>query len=153
MPARNYPKGSTKPEPLPDTGSAAGKRKCKGDHYANFNAAVRSRQQSDLNADILEGHYSSALCHVANISYRLGTMVPFSAQSKAFGDNKEACDTLARMEEHLKENNVTIDGLDYRLGRKLTIDAKTETFVGDPEASAMLTRNYRKPFVVPTKVS
>ena len=31
------------------------------------------------NADILEGHYSSALCHLANISYRLGEEVPFNA--------------------------------------------------------------------------
>ena len=38
----------------------------------NFIAAVRSRKTEDLNADILEGHQSTALCHIANISYRLG---------------------------------------------------------------------------------
>ena len=27
--------------------------------------------------------------------------VPFNPQTKAFGDNKEAYETLARMEEHL----------------------------------------------------
>ena len=42
------------------------------DHYANFVAAVRSRRSSDLNAEILEGHLSSALCHTGNISYLLG---------------------------------------------------------------------------------
>src|ERR1700722_18608174 len=42
-----------------------------GDHFANFLAAVRSRKAEDLNADILEGHLSSALCHLGNISYRL----------------------------------------------------------------------------------
>ena len=26
----------------------------------------------DLNAEILEGHYSSALCHLGQISYRVG---------------------------------------------------------------------------------
>jgi len=40
----------------------------------------------------------------------------------------------------------------YRLGRTLTFDPKTETFPGDAEANKMLTRNYRKPFVVPEKV-
>ena len=30
-----------------------------GNHFANFLTAVRSRSQSDLNAPILEGHYSS----------------------------------------------------------------------------------------------
>ena len=34
-------------------------------------------------------------------------------------------ETLARMEEHLKENKVALDGLNYRLGRKLTFDAAT----------------------------
>ena len=38
----------------------------------NFLAAVRSRRSADLNAEILEGHLSSALCHTGNISYRLG---------------------------------------------------------------------------------
>jgi len=35
------------------------------------------------------------------------------------------------------------------MGRVLNFDAKTETFVGDAEANAMLRREYRKPFVVP----
>ena len=42
------------------------------DHFANFIKAVRSRRREDQNADILEGHLSSALCHTGNISYRLG---------------------------------------------------------------------------------
>jgi hypothetical protein len=40
----------------------------------------------------------------------------------------------------------------YRLGRKLHINPSTESFVNDPEADAMLTRDYRTPFVVPAKV-
>jgi predicted dehydrogenase len=117
-------------------------------HFGNFIAAVRSRKTSDLNADILEGHYSAALCHLANISYRLGEPVHFNTMAKAFGDNKEAYETLARMDEHLtKGNGLKLDGLAYRLGRKLTVDAKGESFVGDLEANQLLTRPYRKPFV------
>src|SRR5881392_4219916 len=41
-------------------------------HFANFLEAVRSRKVSELHADILEGHQSTALCHIGNISYRLG---------------------------------------------------------------------------------
>ena len=41
-------------------------------HFGNFVKAVRSRKAGDLNADILEGHQSTALCHAGNISYRLG---------------------------------------------------------------------------------
>ncbi len=41
-------------------------------HFENFIKAVRSRNESDLNAPIHEGHLSTSLCHTANISYRLG---------------------------------------------------------------------------------
>ena len=56
------------------------------------------------------------------------------------------------MEEHLKQNAVPVDGTDYTLGRKLTLAPEQETFVGDAQANAMLTRTYRHPFVVPAKV-
>jgi predicted dehydrogenase len=147
-----YPKGSDKAAPLPSVKTTS-ERGPGGGHFGNFIAAVRSRKTSDLNADILEGHYSSALCHLANISYRLGEAVPFNPRTKAFGDNKEAYETLARMEEHLsKDNELKLDGLMARLGRKLTVDAKAEQFVGDGEANKLLTREYRKPFAVPDKV-
>jgi len=123
-----------------------------GNHFGNFVEAVRNRQSSHLHADILEGHLSSALCHLGNISYRLGTLEPFNKKTNALGDNKEAAETFARMEEHLKTNKVPLDSTSYHLGRKLMIDPKTESFVNDAEANAYLTREYRKPFVVPEKV-
>ena len=54
------------------------------------------------------------------------------------------------MEQHLKDNKVQLNETKYRVGRKLKIDPKTETFVGDKEADALLTRHYRKGFVVPS---
>jgi len=148
-----YPKGSDQPEPLPTFGIESERGPGKG-NFGNFLAAVRSRRQADLNADILEGHYSAALCHLANISYRLGEQVPFNSQTKAFGDNKDVHETLARMEEHLsKGNGLKLDGLEYRLGRKLNVDAQTESIVGDPDANKLLTRAYRKPFEVPEKIA
>ncbi|MDZ4802417.1 MAG: Gfo/Idh/MocA family oxidoreductase [Bryobacteraceae bacterium] len=42
--------------------------------------------------------------------------------------------------------------ISYRLGRTLHWDEKTWTVKGDPEANKMLTRNYRAPYIVPTKV-
>ena len=146
-----FPKGSTEGEPLPKVASTRGPGG--GDHFANFIAAVRSRKRSDQNAEILEGHYSAALCHLANISYRLGEAVPFDSKTKAFGDDKDAYETFARMEEHLSgTNGLKLSGQDYRLGRKLTLNARAERFVDDPEADALLTRNDRAPFVVPEKV-
>jgi hypothetical protein len=122
------------------------------DHFGNFVKAVRSRRVEDLNADILEGHLSSALCHLGNVSYRLGKEQPFNKKSNSLGDDKAAAETFARMQEHLKDNKVQLTEGNYRLGRRLTIDPKTETFVGDKEADAMLTREYRKGFEVPAKV-
>ena len=143
-----YPKGSDEAQPIASAPRGPG-----GGHFQNFIAAVRSRQQSDLNADILEGHYSSALCHLANMSYRLGEEAPFNPRTKAFGDNMDAYESLERMEEYLSQtNSIPLDGLKYRLGRKLAVDATQETIPGDTEAIALLTCNYRAPFVVPEKV-
>ena len=108
---------------------------------------------SDLNASVLDGHYSSALCHLANMSYRLGTQVPFCPRTKVFDGNKDAYWTMARMEEHVAiEDSLKLEDMTYRLGRKLVVDERTESIVNDPEANKMLTRNYREPFVVPEKV-
>src|SRR5205085_232600 len=103
-----------------------------------------SRKADELHGPILDGHLSSALCHLGNISYRLGTLQPFSKQTRAFGDDKAAYETLARMEEHLKENSVPLEETSYRVGRRLTVDPAAEKFVNDTEADSYLTREYRK---------
>jgi predicted dehydrogenase len=148
-----FPKGKTEGVPLADVVKLEVRRGPGKGHFGNFLAAVRSRKTEDLNADILDGHYSSALCHLANLSHRLGQEVPFSKPTRAFGDDKEAYEALERMEEHLKGNGVALDGQDYRLGRKLTFDAATESFVGDAQANELLTRPYRAPFVVPDRLA
>jgi predicted dehydrogenase len=134
---------------LSPNGEVIQRFKGEGDHFGNFIDAVRSRKRADLNADILEGHLSSALCHLGNISYRLGTQLPFSKKNKSFGDDKEAYETLARMEGHLRDSGLPVENMTYQVGRKLTIDPKAERFVGDLEADHQLSREYRKPFVVP----
>jgi predicted dehydrogenase len=147
-----YPKGKTEPAPLPEVKAAEGRRPS-GNIFNNFIAAIRSRKHTELDADILEGHISSGLGHLANISYRLGTKVPFNAPTKAFGDNKEAYETFARMQEQLSTGNkLKLEGETYQLGRKLMLDGKTEQFVNDTEANRLLTREYRKPFEVPDRV-
>jgi hypothetical protein len=73
-------------------------------HMENFLAACRSRDHKTLNAEIEIGAMSAALCHLANIS--------------------------------------------YRVGRKLTLDAAGKSFVNDSEANKLITRDYRKPYIV-----
>jgi predicted dehydrogenase len=148
-----YPKGKTESVPLSRLVSLDPNPRPGKGHFGNFIAAVRSRKVEDLNADILEGHYSAALCHLANISYRLGQEVPFTKSTGAYGDDKASYETLARMEEHLKQNGVALDGLKYRLGRKLEFDAGTESFPGEVTANQLLTRAYREPYAVPDKIT
>jgi predicted dehydrogenase len=149
---RFYPKGSDKSEPLPNGDGTARRGGRGGNHFANFIDAVRSRKTADLNAPILEGHYSAALIHLANASYRLGKQVPFNPTTKAFGDNKDAYESLARLEEHLREHKVKLEETTYQLGRKLTIDPQSETVTNDSDANKLLTRHYRKPFAVPDSI-
>jgi predicted dehydrogenase len=122
------------------------------DHYGNFIKAVRSRKHTDLNADILEGHLSSALCHTGNISYRLGKKQLQSATLEAIKANKELTESTQRMFYHLGENEVHRYAHQTSLGVALTMDPKSERFLGNDQANEMLTRPYRKPYVVPEKV-
>jgi predicted dehydrogenase len=59
-------------------------------HWANFIAAVRSRNQSDLNAPIEEGAISTTLIHLANISYLLGRTLHFDAATYSCTGDAEA---------------------------------------------------------------
>jgi predicted dehydrogenase len=77
-------------------------------HFGNFIDAIRSRKAGSLNAEILEGHLSTSMCHLSNIA--------------------------------------------YRAGRQVIFDSATETFPGDASACAMLSREYRYPYVVPEKI-
>ena len=77
------------------------------EHQDNFIECVRSRRQPNASAE--QGHHSTLLSHLANVSWRVGN-------------------------------------------KKLAFDAKTETFVGAPEANQYLKRAYRAPWVIPEKV-
>jgi hypothetical protein len=67
-----------------------------GDHYANFVKAVRDRDHKVLNADIEEGHQSSAYCHLGNIAYRLGRKLHVNPATESFVNDAEADTYLTR---------------------------------------------------------
>ena len=121
-------------------------------HYANFIKAVRSRNVSDLNADILEGHLSAAISHQANISYQLGKTKSPDEVRDAVKNEKGVAEALGRMEEHLVANNVDLKKATLTLGPVLEMNPKTERFTNSEAANKLLTREYRKGFVVPEKV-
>lgn len=53
---------------------------------------------------------------------------------------------------HLASGLAHLGNIAYRLDRVLTFDPQAETFVNDPEADKMLTRDYREGFVIPNEV-
>lgn len=52
-------------------------------------------------------------------------------------------------EGHLSSALCHLGNIAYRLGRTVHFDPATETFTGDEAANALLTRQYRSPYVVP----
>lgn len=131
----------------------AGKRKSES-HFANFIRAVRSRKRVDLNAEITEGHLSTALCHAGNISWRLGkeaAVAEIRERMANLGARDQAADALDRTLGHLADHKVNLEKTKIILGETLAITPGREEFTGNPKANAFLTRDYRKPFVVPSK--
>jgi predicted dehydrogenase len=121
-------------------------------HTANFLKVMRSRRREDQNGELLEGHLSSSLSHISNISYRLGKQADPDAIKSAIGNDAAVGETFARFQAHLAINNIKLDMDKATLGVPLKIKPDTMTFVDNPDADALLTRKYREPFVVPENV-
>jgi len=110
---------------------------------------VRSRRTADLRCPIAEGHVSTCLCHTANISHRLGAGVPQGELREKIRGNTAMAESFGRMAEHLSKDGVDLDKTPATLGFPLALDPSTERFIGNDAANALLTREYRAPFVVP----
>jgi predicted dehydrogenase len=65
-------------------------------HFENFLAAVRSRDQKSLNADIAVGVTSANLIHMANASYRLKRVLNYDENTGTFVNDAEANTYLTR---------------------------------------------------------
>ncbi len=59
-------------------------------HFQNFIDTLRSRVKDGLNSECIEGHYSSALCHLSNIAYRTGTTIEFDPESETIKGDRDA---------------------------------------------------------------
>ena len=125
-----------------------------GGPFGSFIAAIRSRDAKAVNCDAEVGHYSSALCHLANISYRLGQTAPYDAAAKRIGDNKQVVQAFENIADNLKAVGVKLEETDYTVGPLLTFNEKTESFTGEraDQANAFLSRAYREPYIVPETV-
>jgi len=117
-------------------------------HQANFIQAMRSRKVSDLIADVLEGHISAALCHMANISYRLGCKQPVEEIAEVIEGNTILTESFESCLTHLRANEVDLGAEPLTIGPSLMFDRTSEKFVGEFSER----RNYREPFIVPDEV-
>lgn len=130
-------------------GSIVQRFKGSGNHFNNFITAVLNGRQSGLRCPILEGHLSSGMCHLANVSYQLGAAREFGAGLAGEGQPIDLHDAFARFDQHLVENKLKLHDMTFRLGPPLAFDTRSESFGSDQHANMMLTREYRAPFVVP----
>ena len=136
--------------PLPSAGG--------GDHIANFIQAVRSRNSQDLKAPVLGGHLSSALCHLGNISYRLGAEAPLAELKAQTASRTDVAETVERFASHLAANGIDLAQVTPTVGPVLEFLPGEERFASGAEydmgawANRLLKDNYRQPFVVPDKV-
>jgi len=123
-------------------------------HMQNFVDVVRSRRTSELYGPIEEGFLSTALCHLGNISHKLGKTTPEGELHEMVAGNAALNEAYGRMVEHLGANNVDLTQTPLTLGVPLLGDGKGVSFSGPdaPRANALLTRNYRAPFTVPKLV-
>ena len=65
-------------------------------HMQNFIDCVRTKKWQDLASDILEGHLSTTLAHIANVSYRTGRKLTFNPHAERFVNDDDANTYLSR---------------------------------------------------------
>jgi len=117
------------------------------DHFGNFIRALRSGKREDLNAEILEGHLSTNICHAGNISYRLGRRASAVEVRAQIGDLPPFAEMFDRYLGHLKAH--AIDPSESILGPWLECDPARECVKDNPRANEFVRGFYRKPFEVP----
>ncbi len=64
--------------------------------WGNFIAAVQSRDKKLIRGTALEGHISSAHCHLGNVAYQLGRSLEFDPKTERFVNDDEANKLLTR---------------------------------------------------------
>lgn len=123
-------------------------------HYQNFLDAIKAGEPEAVHAPAIDGHRTSAMSHLANISWRLGTHVPLSFGDPDIAGSDIASEAFLRCREHLISNGIDASTTQVAMGPTLEFDTEAEQLTGEwaLEANAMLTRPARPPFAVPTNL-
>jgi predicted dehydrogenase len=121
-----------------------------GRHHDNWLSAIVANDPKLQTAEIHTGHVSSALCHTGNASYRVGKKAATAEIADQVKEMAPLADSFKRMCEHLKNNNVDLDGEPVlTMGQWLDVDPATEKFVGNDAAMKFWKREGRGEFLIP----
>ena len=143
-----HPANGGKPEPVVVSEAP---KVTPGGAFGSYIKCIRDDKPENSNAGADVGHYSSALCHLANIAYRVGETADSEDVKSKLGANQQVVDSFAMIERNLKAAGEDPKQVRYQLSRVLEFDPEAERFKNEA-ANALLSRPYRKPFVVPDKV-
>jgi predicted dehydrogenase len=123
-------------------------------HRENWIKAIQSRKVK--HGILEEGHYSTSLCHLANISYLAGAEKSNAQLAEAVAANLVTKEAYWRTLDHLKANEVNLDETKPIVGPLLKVDAKHETLVHSDKVvtdaannCAIRKRVGRAPFTIP----
>ena len=118
------------------------------EHYANFFAAVKSRDAKALNAEVTVGHDSTNWSHVINAAFQSADAAGFMPAAPQTGiPGMAALETL--MKRHLDAYAAEGIAKELRVSSSLAIDVHREAFTGTGAAAAnafLGPRDFRKGF-------
>lgn len=126
-----------------------------GRHQQNFIDAIRENKPEMVHAKLADAVKSSDLSHMANTALRVGNKATGEEVKAYLKDDDKALETLGLVEDYLKGWKIDTRKEKYLLGKALEFDLGKEQFTGGEkmeEANLLLTRDYRKTYVVREKV-
>jgi len=126
-----------------------------GNHANNWLDCMRSRRPQDLVAPLQESHYSTTICHMANINYRVGTrgFTAADTEDKLPDLFHRSPEVLKNLQEHLAANEIDFKATPLTIGPVLEIDRDEDKFIENNDFAVMAnylrTDTYRAPFTLP----
>lgn len=126
-----------------------------GGWFGNFLNCVHENTPEKLNAPMKVAHYSTALCHIANISQRLGKPASWEECTAGMGANSILQERMEKVFKSIQEYLPDLDlrkNFQFTLGEVMNIDNQSEQFPGNDAANAMLSKVGRAPFTIPETV-
>src|SRR5690606_19216018 len=101
------------------------------------------------------GHLSAGVCHLGNISHKLGEPADGKKIYEAIAGKGPQHELIDSFQEHLILNKVDVQAVPRTLGPWLEFDPQTEKFTGElaEEANSHLTTTHRSGYEMPADLT